>query len=106
MKAYAEQLKTDDVLAWNFYAAMCNVGWDHPSLPGFPNSDWDAASGATFRVAAEIVASARGKGEAYTDWYSRGASKPGESPIGTVNEKVRALALALGWTPVFPPSRH
>ena len=79
---------SDDQIASELYAAMCNMRWTHTT---YATSDepWSC----TWRAAGQIVAELRRQGESYLDWYLSGGE-------GTVTDRVYLALEGIGWTPV------
>lgn len=78
------QLKSDDEFARRLYAALCNLDWHRP--------DGDEWHRGTWRYNGGLVASLRGKGEEYINFYCSGNE-------GSVADDVGSELARLGWFP-------
>lgn len=84
-----DRLRNDDVFAQECYAALCNMRWR-------AGEDLDSVYSCSWRYAGGLIASLRGKGESYLDWYCSGIGGVGV-PEGEVTVGVREAFNALGW---------
>jgi hypothetical protein len=81
--ALADRAREDLALADELYCALCNADWVHED-----GSEWRGS----WRYSAGLVASIRGRGEDYLDFY---CSPSGAE--GTISERVSDAMAALGW---------
>lgn len=79
-----EGMRTDDSLAQEVYAALCNVDWEHEDGSRYSCS-WRYAGG----LVAEIRTGTDGS-ESYLDWYCSGNE-------GRVSERVDEALAPTGW---------
>lgn len=83
LQALSKRLRSDDAFARELYFALCNVEWMHSD-----GSEWHGS----WRYAAGLVATLRGRGEDYADFY---CSRPGRE--GTISERIAEAMRGLGW---------
>jgi hypothetical protein len=86
LQALSPRLRADDAFAVEVYCALCNSDWRHAD-----GTEWHGS----WRYSAGLVATLRGRGEDYIDFYCSGNRGPGE---GTISERVAEALAALGWT--------
>ena len=84
LHALAPRLRTDRGLAEELYCALCNTDWRH--LDG---TTWHGS----WRYSAGLIATLRGRGEDYIDFYCTRACEE-----GTISDRVAAAMAELGWT--------
>ena len=86
LQALSPELRADDAFAVEVYCALCNVDWRH--------ADGTTGHG-SWRYSAGLVATLRGRGEDYLDFYCSGLRAHAE---GTISERAARALAALGWT--------
>jgi hypothetical protein len=107
-----EKIRSREDYAQNLYAAWCNMQWCKRELwPVLSERYWSAS----WRGAGGIVATLRGRGEDYMDYYCSGMGgfatydeQEGEEymaskkyvPEGHVTEEIAKDLYDLGWIPV------
>lgn len=84
LHALAAELQADDVFADEMYCALCNTTWRHAS-----GATWHGS----WRIAADVIATVRGRGERYIDFYYSATHAE-----GTISARVAAAMAKLGWT--------
>jgi hypothetical protein len=96
----------DKRYAQNVYAALCNMRWQPKEVvPILKDEFWSCS----WRSAGGLVATLRGTGEDYMDYYCSGIGDGlgngdadrtlGYVPEGVVTEEIREDFEAMGWTP-------
>lgn len=110
-----DKIRNSKAYAQNMYAAMCNMQWQKRDvMPILKDEMWSCS----WRSAGGIVASIRGNGEDYMDWYCSGMGglkaleeedeeqvkaefeSRGYVPESVVTDEIRNDLLQLGWQPV------
>lgn len=86
LQALSARLRADDAFATEMYCALCNVDWRH-----IDGTTWHGS----WRYSAGLVATLRGRGEDYLDYYCSGIPTRSE---GTISERIAAAMAELGWT--------
>ena len=86
LQALSRRLRDDDAFAVEVYCALCNSDWRHAD-----GTEWHGS----WRHSAGLVATLRGRGEDYLDFYCSGIRGHAE---GTISERVAEALAALGWT--------
>ena len=81
-------IREDKEFAQECYAALCNMRWRSCE-------DQSRVYSCSWRYAGGLIASLRGKGEDYLDWYCSGIGEG--TPEGEVTLRVREAFNALGW---------
>ena len=84
LQALASRLRDDRGFADEMYCALCNTDWTHVD-----GTEWHRA----WRYSAGLVATLRGRGEDYFDFYCMCACEE-----GTISDRVAAAMAELGWT--------
>lgn len=87
LQQLASRMRSDLQFANEVYCALSNVKWHH--------TDGTAGRSMSWRYAAGLVASLRGFGEQYYDFYCTRACEE-----GTISERVAAAMAELGWSGV------
>lgn len=85
LQALSGRLRGDRGFADEMYCALSNVDWEH--------DDGTAGRSMSWHYAAGLVASLRGRGEDYFDFYCTRACEE-----GTISDRVAAAMAELGWT--------
>jgi hypothetical protein len=86
VQTLSARLRHDDTFAYELYCALCNVDWSHAD-----GTEWSRS----WRYSAGLIATLRGRGEDYMDFYCSGISTHAE---GTISERVAEAMADLGWT--------
>ncbi len=84
LQALSGRLRGDDGFADEMYCALCNTDWTH-----IDGTAWHGS----WRYSAGLIASLRGRGEDYFDFYCTRACEE-----GMVSDRVAAAMAELGWT--------
>ena len=84
LQALSGRLRGDDSFAHEMYCALCNTDWTHVG-----GTAWHGS----WRYSAGLVATLRGLGEDYLDFYCTRACEE-----GTISDRVAAAMAVLGWT--------
>ena len=112
---FLEKVRNNKAYAQNLYSALCNMQWQKLEvIPILKSELWSCS----WRSAGAIVASIRGAGEDYLDWYCSGMGgftafadeDPEETerefkargyvPEGVVTEEIKEDLNKMGWVPV------
>jgi hypothetical protein len=84
LQALAPRLRSDRGFADEMYCALCNTDWRHAD-----GATWHGS----WRYSAGLVATLRGRGEDYIDFYCTRACEE-----GTISDRVAVAMAELGWT--------
>lgn len=84
LQALASALRADRGFADEMYCALCNTDWRHVD-----GTEWHGS----WRYSAGLVATLRGRGEDYIDFYCTRACEE-----GTISERVASVMAELGWS--------
>lgn len=107
--AIVSKIRSREDYAQNLYAAMCNMRWQKIDvMPILKEEYWSCS----WRSSGGIVASIRGHGESYMDWYCSGMmgglsydteederfmAEKKFVPEGTVTDEIKQDLAGLGW---------
>lgn len=84
LQQLAPRMREDLQFASEVYCALCNTDWRHAD-----GTEWHGS----WRYSAGLVATLRGRGEDYIDFYCTRACEE-----GTISDRVAAAMAELGWT--------
>jgi hypothetical protein len=84
LQALSGRLRSDFDFAEEMYCALCNMDWRHVD-----GTTWHGS----WRYSAGLIATLRGRGEDYIDFYCTRACAE-----GTISDRVAAAMAELGWT--------
>ncbi len=84
LQALAPRLRTDRSFADEMYCALCNADWRHVD-----GTSWHGS----WRYSAGLIATLRGRGEDYIDFYCTRACEE-----GTISDRVASAMAELGWS--------
>jgi hypothetical protein len=84
LQALSGRLRGDRSFADEMYCALCNTDWRHVD-----GTTWHGS----WRYSAGLIATLRGRGEDYIDFYCTRACEE-----GTISDRVAAAMAELGWT--------
>jgi hypothetical protein len=84
LQALSGRLRGDQSFADEMYCALCNTDWTHVD-----GTTWHRS----WRYSAGLVATLRGRGEDYMDFYCTRACEE-----GTVSDRVASAMAELGWS--------
>ena len=84
LQALSGRLRCEEGFADELYCALCNTDWHHVD-----GTTWHGS----WRYSAGLVATLRGRGEDYLDFYCTRACEE-----GTISDRVATAMAELGWT--------
>ena len=90
LEAAFPEISTDDMLAYEVYAALCNTRWSQEEKDRWYESSW--------RYAGMVVARLRDRNEDYMNFYCGGIWNDDRPSEGEVSERVKKALATAGWT--------